>query len=159
MVNLDNFFNLLKQKKITAKQLSIDTGISSGNISDWKSGRSMPTAVKLVQIADYLGCSVDYLLGRTNMPQIYSNNVIHTGDITGSHNVNLNINSKNTSKNATKNTSSDTSELVELIESLPLLKRAEAVIYLNNLKEKWINIQKYCIFIHFQENQVQILEM
>ena len=136
MVNLDNFFNLLKQKKITAKQLSIDTGISSGNISDWKSGRSMPTAVKLVQIADYLGCSVDYLLGRTNMPQIYSNNVIHTGDITGSHNVNLNINSKNTSKNATKNTSSDTSELVELIESLPLLKRAEAVIYLNNLKEK-----------------------
>ena len=136
MVNLDNFFNLLKQKKITAKQLSIDTGISSGNISDWKSGRSMPTAVKLVQIADYLGCSVDYLLGRTNMPQIYSNNVIHTGDITGSHNVNLNINSKNTSKNATKNTSSDTSELVELIESLPLLKRAEAVIYLNSLKEK-----------------------
>ena len=136
MVNLDNFFNLLKQKKITAKQLSIDTGISSGNISDWKSGRSMPTAVKLVQIADYLGCSVDYLLGRTNMPQIYSNNVIHTGDITGSHNVNLNINSKNTSKNTTKNTSSEPTELVELIESLPLLKRAEAVIYLNNLKEK-----------------------
>ena len=143
MVNLDNFFNLLKQKKITAKQLSIDTGISSGNISDWKSGRSMPTAVKLVQIADYLGCSVDYLLGRTNMPQIYSNNVIHTGDITGSQNVNISFKntSKSTSKNTSKSSSDDTSELLELIESLPLLKRAEAIIYLNSLKEKWINIQ------------------
>ena len=147
MVNLDNFFNLLKQKKITAKQLSIDTGISSGNISDWKSGRSMPTAVKLVQIADYLGCSVDYLLGRTNMPQIYSNNVIHTGDITGSQNVNINF--KNTSKNTSKSSSNDTSELLELIESLPLLKRAEAVIYLNSLKEKWIIIQVYEYLFNF----------
>ncbi len=69
MVNLDNLFLRIKELNLTAKKLSDDTGISSGNISDWKSGRSMPTALKLVMLADYLGCSVDYLLGRTDDPE------------------------------------------------------------------------------------------
>lgn len=69
MVNLDNLFFRIKELNITAKKLSDDTGISSGNISDWKSGRSMPTALKLVILADYLGCSIDYLLGRTDDPE------------------------------------------------------------------------------------------
>lgn len=63
---LDNFFKLLTERKITAKKLSEDTGISTGNISDWKSGRSMPTATKLIKLADYLDCSIDFILGRTN---------------------------------------------------------------------------------------------
>lgn len=62
---LDNFFKLLSIRKISAKKLSEDTGISTGNISDWKNGRSMPTALKLIQLADYLDCSVDFILGRT----------------------------------------------------------------------------------------------
>ncbi len=123
-----------KSKKISLKSILEDCKLGSNTFSHMLHGKSIAFD-SLAKMADYLGCSVDYLLGRTNMPQIYSNNVIHTGDITGSHNFNLNINSKNNSKNATKDTSSDTSELVELIESLPLLKRAEAVIYLNSLKE------------------------
>ena len=68
MVNLDNLFLRIKELNLTAKKLSNDTGISTGNISDWKSGRSMPTAIKLDTLADYLDCSVDYLLGRTDNP-------------------------------------------------------------------------------------------
>ena len=50
------------------------TGISPGNISDWKSGRSAPKADTLIKIADYLNCSVDYLLGReTNTENNLSN--------------------------------------------------------------------------------------
>ncbi len=70
MVDLSNFFLRIKNLGLTAKKLSDDTGISTGNISDWKSGRSMPTASKLVILADYLDCSVDYLLGRTDNPKI-----------------------------------------------------------------------------------------
>lgn len=70
MVNLTNLFYRIQVLGITAKKVSDDTGISTGNISDWKSGRSMPTAPKLVILADYLDCSVDYLLGRTNNPEI-----------------------------------------------------------------------------------------
>lgn len=68
MLDLKNLFNLL-EKDGAATGLSKATGISSGNISDWKSGRSKPNAQTLVKIADYFNCSVDYLLGRTNMKE------------------------------------------------------------------------------------------
>lgn len=68
LVNLDNLFKRINDLGLTAKAVSDATGISTGNISDWKSGRSLPTATKLVILADYLNCSVDYLLGRTQEP-------------------------------------------------------------------------------------------
>lgn len=70
MVNLDNLFLRIKELNLNAKKVSDDTGISTGNISDWKSGRSMPSAIKLDILADYLDCSVYYLLGRTDNPEV-----------------------------------------------------------------------------------------
>ena len=74
MVNLNNLFSFMSSNGLTAKKISTDTGISTGNISDWKRGRSMPTANKLVILADYLGCSIDYLVGRTDDPQLHTKN-------------------------------------------------------------------------------------
>lgn len=68
MPNLTNLFNLLEEDG-AATGLSKATGISSGNICDWKSGRSKPNAETLVKIADHFTCSVDYLLGRTNVKE------------------------------------------------------------------------------------------
>lgn len=68
MLNLTNLLNLLEEDG-AATGLSKATGISSGNISDWKSGRSKPNAEALVKIANHFTCSVDYLLGRTNMKE------------------------------------------------------------------------------------------
>ena len=81
MVNLDNLFSLLKDKKITAKTMSEATGISSGNISDWKKGRSYPSAPKLVDIAEYLECSVDFLLGRTDDPVLHKSKDVNAPKI------------------------------------------------------------------------------
>ena len=47
MSNLNNLFEIMGVLGINAKKLSDKTGISTGNISDWKSGRSMPTAKNL----------------------------------------------------------------------------------------------------------------
>lgn len=69
-MNLDNLFVRIKELGLNSKKVSENTGISTGNISDWKSGRSFPTAQKLVVLADYLDCSIDYLLGRTSIPEI-----------------------------------------------------------------------------------------
>lgn len=69
MLNLSNLFKLLEDRG-TSANLSKKTGISTGNISDWKSGRSKPSAETLVKIANVLGCSTDYILGRTNNPKI-----------------------------------------------------------------------------------------
>ena len=68
MVNLNNLFLIIEKNGLTASKVAADTGTSTGNISDWKNGRSMPSAMKLDVLADYFDCSVDYLLGRTNNP-------------------------------------------------------------------------------------------
>lgn len=66
MVKLDNLFKRISDLNLNAKKVSDATNISSGNISDWKNSRSLPTAPKLDILADYLNCSIDYLLGRTD---------------------------------------------------------------------------------------------
>ena len=63
-IDLKNLFAEIRRKGSTS-QVSRDLDVSMGNISDWKNGRSVPNAVSLVKQADYFGCSVDYLLGRT----------------------------------------------------------------------------------------------
>lgn len=70
MVNIANLFIRIRDQGLTAKKVSDATGISTGNLSDWKSGRCLPSAEKLDVLADYLDCSVDYLLGRTDKPEV-----------------------------------------------------------------------------------------
>ena len=57
----------MNERNITARKLSQDTGISTGNISDWKSGRSKPSTEKLSMLAEYFNVSTDYLLGKTDI--------------------------------------------------------------------------------------------
>ena len=62
-------FEILEREGITQRQLSEATKISSGNISDWKSGKSAPKPEAISKIACFLNCSTDYLLGRTAAPE------------------------------------------------------------------------------------------
>ncbi len=62
-------FEILEQRNITSAQLAVAIGVSSGNVADWKSGRSAPKPEAIGKIADYLNCSTDYLLGRTAAPE------------------------------------------------------------------------------------------
>lgn len=71
MLKMSNLFKILAEREISAKRLSDDTGISTGNISDWKSGRCQPSINALITIADYLNVSLDYLVGRTDCSEIY----------------------------------------------------------------------------------------
>lgn len=79
LLNLSNLLALLSPRGESIK-LSQATGISTGNISDWKKGKSRPTAEALVLIANYFNCSVDYLLGRTNIKSTPSNTDSVPGD-------------------------------------------------------------------------------
>lgn len=46
--------------------MSKDLGFSSGLFSQWKAGLQNPSADKIEKMADYLGCSVGYLMGKEN---------------------------------------------------------------------------------------------
>ena len=52
-----------KAKRIPVNKMLEDIDLGRNTMSNFKT--SMPKADNLAKIADYLGCSVDYLLGRT----------------------------------------------------------------------------------------------
>lgn len=68
MLDITILFSYLEKCRIKQSDLSKATGISSGNISDWKKGKSFPSAEKLVRISEYLNCSTDFLLGISDNP-------------------------------------------------------------------------------------------
>ena len=61
---------LCKEKKIPVKSLLEQTGINRNFIYDLEKSGQIPAADKLERIADELSCSVDYLLGRTDNPEV-----------------------------------------------------------------------------------------
>ena len=62
--------SLCKSQKIAIKSLLEATNINRNFIYDLEKSRQIPSADKLERIADELGCSVDYLLGRTDKPEV-----------------------------------------------------------------------------------------
>lgn len=50
---------LLKDKGIRTADVCRATGISSGTMSDWKNGRSVPKQDKIKKIADFFGVPID----------------------------------------------------------------------------------------------------
>ena len=62
--------DLCKIKGISIKDLLAYTDINRNFIYDLEKSGKIPSADKFIRIADYLGCSVDYLLGRTENPEV-----------------------------------------------------------------------------------------
>ena len=65
----ERFAELLKEKGLTAYRISKEINVSQSTLSDWKKGKSTPKTDKLQLIADYLGVSIDYLVGKTDIRQ------------------------------------------------------------------------------------------
>jgi len=63
--------NLRKNNNLTLKKLSEELGdIKEATISRYEHGRREPNLDTLLKLSDYFGCSVDYLLGRTDYKNI-----------------------------------------------------------------------------------------
>lgn len=73
MKTIERIIALIEEKNIVPAQMMKELGFSNGLFSQWKSGLQNPSAEKIFKIADYLGCSTDYLLGRTDVPTINGN--------------------------------------------------------------------------------------
>lgn len=62
----ERYEELLNKRGLTSYQVSKATGVSQAVLSSWKVKRSKPKFDSLKKIADFLGVSVDYLMGETN---------------------------------------------------------------------------------------------
>ncbi len=59
----ENYEKILKERGLTNYKVSKDTGIAQSVLSTWKNKGTTPKADKLQILAEYLGVSIDYLLG------------------------------------------------------------------------------------------------
>lgn len=61
----------LRQKRnISQLQLAMDLNMNQNSISRYENGEREADYATLIAFADYFGVSVDYLLGRTDKPQM-----------------------------------------------------------------------------------------
>ena len=61
-------------KKKTQLQVQMETGIEQALLSKFENGVRIPPTDTLMLLADYYGVSMDYIMGRTDLPT-----VSHTG--------------------------------------------------------------------------------
>lgn len=59
---------LAKFKQVTVRQMLSDCGLSVNTLSSMQSGGYFPRLEAIAKIADYFDCSIDYLLGRSEIP-------------------------------------------------------------------------------------------
>ena len=64
----ERFYQMCILKGTKPNPVAKEIGISSGIVTKWKTDATLPNGETLIKIADYLDCSVDYLLGRTDNP-------------------------------------------------------------------------------------------
>lgn len=71
MEHTERILNILKEQEIIPNHVAKAIGISDSLFSKWRAKPSSKISSDiLVAIADYVGCSVDYLLGRTDNPEV-----------------------------------------------------------------------------------------
>ena len=61
---------LCKSKSISMSKLLSECNIRKSLIYDMEKRNYTPSSELLEKVADYLDCSVDYLLGRTDNPEV-----------------------------------------------------------------------------------------
>lgn len=69
-VGENNLKKLRKGRQMTQIALQMKTGIEQALISKFENGERVPPTETLVILADFYNVSVDYILGRTDNPEI-----------------------------------------------------------------------------------------
>ena len=54
------------RQDLSQDELAKRLGVSPASIRQWESNTARPSAANLLAMSDMFGCSVDYLLGRTD---------------------------------------------------------------------------------------------
>lgn len=61
---------------MTQVELAKILNVSARAVSTWETGERKPSLERVEWLADYFGASVDYILGRTEIPNLYAHNIL-----------------------------------------------------------------------------------
>lgn len=121
--------NKCKENKISVNQLTKDCGLGKSLIYDMETKNSSPSVDKIMIIADYLNCSVNYLLG---IAEKSDKNI--SGDNNGIQADKIDSSTINLAQ--PKNSSLDemSKELLERFQSLSFDDKLDVFVYIKNKK-------------------------
>ncbi len=129
-----------KSKSIKINQLLEDIDLNYNTMSNMRA--SMPRADNLAKIADYLNCSVDYLLGRTDNPiktvssNDFSNSTI-TNSTVGTNSAKITVH--NTEKSEL---SEQAAELLRVFKNLNVREQTKLLSFAFELESQNLNEDK-----------------
>ncbi len=116
-----------KEQKVPIKDMLLACDLSKNALSSMISGGSIPKSENLAKIADYLDCSVDYLLGRTNNPFVGASSNISQS----------NVNSDNSIVSVDTDSSDKLmQEFLSSFKELSFSDKIKAMDYVNKLNSK-----------------------
>lgn len=67
---INNLKKLRKSRGYTQISLQMKTGIEQALLSKYENGERIPTTEALIRLADFYNVSIDYILCRTDNPEI-----------------------------------------------------------------------------------------
>lgn len=70
MMMKNNLKQLRKERGLTQIALQMKTGIEQALLSKFENGERVPPTDTLIRLADFYGVSMDYIMCRTNNPEI-----------------------------------------------------------------------------------------
>lgn len=71
----ERFYHLCEINNKKPTPTGKELGISSGIITAWKKEGHCPSGEMLIKIANYFGCSIDYLVGRSDCMEIQKSEI------------------------------------------------------------------------------------
>ena len=118
-----------KNRDIALRQMLEEIGLSKGTMDNLRT--SMPKADNLAKIADYLDVSMDYLMGRTDEPDIKNNsNIIRINSGNSSHISDI------ANVKISQVSSEDIAEISEMLKDLSLVQRSEIVLMIDKMRKQ-----------------------
>ena len=126
---------LCKSRGTSVSKMLSECGIRKSLIYDLEKRDWTPSISVAEQIANYFDCSVDYLLGRTDNPNVSGNNIIQSSNV-----INGNNGSHSPLTVAEPEKENNCKEIEALLEKMPRSKQLRAIAdIIDLLEEKYIN--------------------
>lgn len=136
---ITNIKSICKTQNIPLSEMLEQCNLSKGFIYDVEKRDRTPSIDKVTAIAEYLGVSVDYLLGRTDTPTGYSNGIsnvqttVNGSQVSGNNNGNINT----VNKSDNSGTLDETAEQVaKAFQNMSLADKAKVITLIAELTEK-----------------------
>ena len=62
----------LERNSLTITEFAANVGMTEAGLSKWMTGKSYPSLIYLIKVADFFDCSLDYLVGRSEIADYVS---------------------------------------------------------------------------------------